>query len=166
MLQKAIANDTAADDDDVDDPPDSSDPISPLSNGNGARNSISSAVAVGIARSHSNQSITPPIMASDTDERLEALVKERDSLRVEVIELRKSLENIQEKHEEEVTGLQEQLEDSQAGKGHFETQYRNLLGRVNGIKASLGDRLKADAVCGAFQRHFMNLESIFIEGLV
>lgn len=144
-LTKTIANDTSTDDDDVDDVPDPSDPTSPLSNGNGARNSISSAVAVGIARSRSNQSITPPILASNTDERLEALVKERDSLRIEVIELRKSLENIQEKHEEEITGLQEQLEESQAGKEHFETQYRNLLGRVNGIKASLGDRLKADA---------------------
>lgn len=146
LLTKTIANDTSTDDDDdVDDLPDPSDPISPLSNGNGARNFISSAVAVGIARSRSNQSITPPILASNTDERLEALVKERDSLRIEVIELRKSLENIQEKHEEEITGLQGQLEDSQTGKEHFETQYRSLLGRVNGIKASLGDRLKADA---------------------
>lgn len=145
LLTKTITNDASTDDDDVDDLPDPSDPISPLSNGNGARNFISSAVAVGIARSRSNQSITPPILASNTDERLEALVKERDSLRIEVIELRKSLENIQEKHEEEITGLQEQLEESQAGKEHFETQYRNLLGRVNGIKASLGDRLKADA---------------------
>ena len=160
MFQKTIANDTSTDDDDVDDLPDPSDPISPLSNGNGARNFISSAVAVGIARSRSNQSITPPILASNTDERLEALVKERDSLRIEVIELRKSLENIQEKHEEDITGLQEQLEDSQTGKEHFETQYRSLLGRVNGIKASLGDRLKADAVCGVVQCHFMNLKLV------
>ena len=56
--------------------------------------------------------------------------------------------------------MQEQLEDSQTGKEHFETQYRSLLGRVNGIKASLGDRLKADAVCGAVQCHFMNLELV------
>lgn len=61
-------------------------------------------------------------------------------------ELRKSLENIKVKHDEEISGLQEQLEEANGGKEHFETQYRNLLGRVNTIKSSLGDRLKADGV--------------------
>lgn len=60
--------------------------------------------------------------------------------------MRKSLESIQGKHEEEISTLQGELEEANEGKEHFETQYRNLLGRVNTIKSSLGDRLKADAV--------------------
>lgn len=61
-------------------------------------------------------------------------------------ELRKSLESIQEKHEEEIGTLQGELEEANENKDHFETQYKSLLGRVNTIKTSLGDRLKADAV--------------------
>ncbi|KAJ9642339.1 hypothetical protein H2201_004730 [Coniosporium apollinis] len=83
--------------------------------------------------------------ASEYEERLDALAKERDSLRAEVTSLRKSLEDIQGKHEEQVSGLQEQLEESHSSKEHAESQYRNLLGKVNTIKAQLGERLKADA---------------------
>lgn len=73
-------------------------------------------------------------------------------------ELRKNLEGIQSKqdagaagesqssHEEEIRSLREELDEANEGKEHFETQYKNLLGRVNTIKTSLGDRLKADAV--------------------
>lgn len=60
-------------------------------------------------------------------------------------ELRKSLESIKEKHEEEISNLQSELEETNESKEHFESQYKNLLGRVNTIKTSLGDRLKADA---------------------
>lgn len=72
--------------------------------------------------------------------------------------MRKSLESIQSqhddqttggaqsKHEEEVQALKEELEEANEGKEHFETQYNNLLGRVNTIKTSLGNRMKADAV--------------------
>ncbi|MCJ1336827.1 hypothetical protein MMC09_002105 [Bachmanniomyces sp. S44760] len=83
--------------------------------------------------------------SSDTSARLEAMSKERSALRDEVIQLRKSLEDIQEKHEEEIGGLREQLDDTQGEKEHAETQYRNLLGKVNTIKSQLGERLKADA---------------------
>ena len=91
--------------------------------------------------------------------RLDAIAKERDALRQEVTELRKNLEGIQSKqdagaadesqssHEEEIRSLREELDEANEGKEHFETQYKNLLGRVNTIKTSLGDRLKADAVC-------------------
>jgi phage shock protein A len=81
-------------------------------------------------------------MSSDTSERFEALARERDNLRAEVIELRKSLELIREKHDEEVSAIQDQLEESQNGKEHAETQYRDLLGRVNTLKSQLGARLK------------------------
>jgi hypothetical protein len=77
-----------------------------------------------------------------------------------VTELRKSLENIQSSQdkndagdsesnqEAEIQNLREELEEANEAKEHFETQYKNLLGRVNTIKTSLGDRLKADAVRG------------------
>jgi hypothetical protein len=110
--------------------------------------SISSAVALGLSRSRSQQGLSPsPPPPSDTSARLDAIAKERDALRQEVTELRKSLESIQEKHEEEISTLQGDLEEANENKDHFETQYKNLLGRVNTIKTSLGDRLKADAVC-------------------
>ncbi|KAF1849676.1 uncharacterized protein K460DRAFT_1879 [Cucurbitaria berberidis CBS 394.84] len=100
-----------------------------------------------------------PPSPSDTSARLDAIAKERDALRQEVTGLRKSLENIQSKHEaaargddvsskyeEEIRTLRDELDEANEGKDHFETQYKNLLGRVNTIKTSLGDRLKADAV--------------------
>jgi chromosome segregation ATPase len=112
-----------------------------------------------LARSRSQQGISAsPPPPSDTSARLDAIAKERDALRQEVTELRKSLENVQNKqsaatsdesnlnHEEEIRNLREELDEANEGKEHFETQYKNLLGRVNTIKTSLGDRLKADAV--------------------
>ncbi|KAF1955630.1 hypothetical protein CC80DRAFT_88015 [Byssothecium circinans] len=135
----------SADRDDVDD----DQPLSPTAaqaNGNKSH-SISSAVALGLSRSRSQQGLSPsPPPPSDTSARLDAIAKERDALRQEVIELRKSLEGIQEKHESEISSLQGELEESNENRDHFETQYQNLLGRVNTIKTSLGDRLKADAV--------------------
>ncbi|KAF2424807.1 hypothetical protein EJ08DRAFT_723309 [Tothia fuscella] len=86
-----------------------------------------------------------PSSGADTSERLEALQQERDALRTEVSELRKSLEAIQNKHEREVTDLQDKLEESNSGKDNAENQYQELLGRVNTIKAQLGERLKSDA---------------------
>lgn len=87
----------------------------------------------------------------DVNERLDAAERERDSLRAEVTELRKSLEGIQSKHEEEVTSLREEKEEVEAAKEKADSQYQTLLGRVNTIRSQLGERLKADAVrttCG------------------
>lgn len=132
----------ATEPDDVDD----EQPLSPTLQANGSNlHSISSAVALGLARSRSQGALSPS-PPPDTSARLDALAQERDSLRQEVTELRKSLEDIQGKHEQEIGSLREELEEASEGKDHFETQYRNLLGRVNTIKSSLGDRLKADAV--------------------
>ena len=83
---------------------------------------------------------------NDTEARFDVLARERAALRDEVSQLRKSLEEIRGKHEEELGSIREQLEDTQSGKEHAETQYRNLLGKVNTIKSQLGERLKADAV--------------------
>ena len=85
-------------------------------------------------------------MATETDTRLQALVNERTALREEVAQVRKALQEIQEKHEDELGSMREQLADTQGEKEQAETQYRNLLGKVNTIRSQLGERLKADAV--------------------
>lgn len=163
-------------DPDADDVEDEETPLSPTSaQVNGTQHhSISSAVALGLSRSRSQQGLSPsstPPPPSDTAARLDAVAKERDALRQEVTELRKSLESIQSKHEgqasqdadakheAELQSLREELEEANEGKEHFETQYKNLLGRVNTIKTSLGDRLKADAArIEEFQTQVSDLE--------
>lgn len=91
------------------------------------------------ARSHQ------PPMDKDTTDRLDQLAKERDELREEVTQLRKSLETIQSKHEEEISGLKEQAADAAKSKEHAENQYRDLRGKVNTIKSQLGERMRQDA---------------------
>lgn len=86
----------------------------------------------------------PPIV--EPDPRFEALVRDRDSLREEVVEMRRTLEQIQSRHDEEMQTLQKKLQETQIEKHNAETQFRNLLGKVNTIKAQLGERLRADAV--------------------
>jgi chromosome segregation ATPase len=82
----------------------------------------------------------------DSGSRFEALVKDRDALRVQVTQLRESLEELQTKHQASLEFVQEELQETQTQKNHAEEQYQTLLGRVNTIKAQLGERLKADAV--------------------
>ena len=84
--------------------------------------------------------------AEATDARWEALTRERSALRDEVVQLRQSLEQLQGKHEGELQSVRAQLDDSREERDNAETQYRNLLGKVNTIKSQLGERLKADAV--------------------
>ena len=86
------------------------------------------------------------VLSADTEARFDALAKDRIALRDEVAQLRRSLEQIQGKHVEELGSVRAQLEETQGEKEHAEAQYRNLLGRVNTIKSQLGERLKADAV--------------------
>ncbi|KAM0715373.1 hypothetical protein Q7P37_008871 [Cladosporium fusiforme] len=81
----------------------------------------------------------------DATNRLNAMQQERDNLRAEVTQLRESLEKLQARHTEDVSGVQKELEKSQEEKEEAETQYRNLLGKVNTIRSQLGERLKADA---------------------
>ena len=89
---------------------------------------------------------TPP---SDTEARLEALARDRYALTEEVAELRRALEEIQNKHQEELGGVRDQLEEAQGEKEHAESKYQDLLGKVGTIRSQLGERLKADAVCQA-----------------
>ncbi|PHH84844.1 hypothetical protein CDD83_1287 [Cordyceps sp. RAO-2017] len=81
---------------------------------------------------------------SDPTAKLEAMGKEREALRAEVERLRKQLESIQESHQQDVSQLRTDLEESNTAKENAEEQYQNLLGRVEKIKASLSDRLKRD----------------------
>ena len=83
---------------------------------------------------------------SEMESRWEEMSKERQSLRAEVKSLREALEDIQEKHEKDLSALRAQLDEARGGKEHAEQQYRNLLGKLNTIKSQLGERLKADAV--------------------
>jgi predicted nucleic acid-binding Zn-ribbon protein len=93
-----------------------------------------------------NEAESPPSSSTGTDNKFDALVRDRDSLRAEVTEMRKSLEEIQLKHQEEMRALQRQLADSETKKEQAENQFQKLLERVNTIKSQLGERLKEDAV--------------------
>ena len=84
---------------------------------------------------------------SDPTKLLEIVVREREELRKEVVSLRHSLEELRDRHNKEVHAAQDQVRVSVDDKEQAETQYRNLLGKVNTIRSQLGERLKADAVC-------------------
>ena len=56
-------------------------------------------------------------------------MRDRDSLRAEVTELRKSLEQIQHKHQEDMDALQQKLSDSEDKKSQAETAFQKLLGK-------------------------------------
>ena len=86
------------------------------------------------------------LLEDDISARFGALVQDRDTLRTEVAQLRQSLEDLQSKHREELSDAQTQLQDTQAEKDEAHEQYQTLLGKVNTIKAQLGERLKSDAV--------------------
>ncbi|PKY00955.1 hypothetical protein P168DRAFT_330247 [Aspergillus campestris IBT 28561] len=80
-----------------------------------------------------------------SQEKFDALVRDRDSLRAEVTDMRKSLEEIQSKHRADMEALQHKLDDTESKKEQAETQFQKLLERVNVIKSQLGERLKEDA---------------------
>lgn len=51
---------------------------------------------------------------------------------------------IKDQHKEEVSAIRAELDECESAKEQAETQYQSLLGRINTIKSSLGERLKAD----------------------
>jgi len=122
----------------------------PFRNGADNDNAPDASLTATQSTTHVVEDATPmpahtPQEDSDTIARLDAMAKERDSLQAEVAELRKSLEDIQGKHQEELSGVREEVDEVQAGKERAEEQYRTLLGKVNTIRSQLGERLKADA---------------------
>lgn len=96
----------------------------------------------------SGTDIQPDTTSDGTEpkDRFDALVRDRDSLRAEVADMRKSLEEIRSKHTADMEALQDKLEDAENKKEQAETQFQMLLERVNTIKSQLGERLKEDAV--------------------
>ncbi|KAI9901340.1 hypothetical protein N3K66_003157 [Trichothecium roseum] len=81
---------------------------------------------------------------SETTAKLEAMSKERDTLKTEVEKLRKELESIRGGETNDVEELKAELEESNAAKERAEEQYQTLLGRVEKIRETLGERLKRD----------------------
>lgn len=96
-----------------------------------------------------------PEVDNGSTHKLDELVRERDSLRVEVTEMRKSLEEMQLKHQEDLESLRSSLKESETKKEHAENQFQKLLERVNTIKSQLGERLKEDAVRFSLWRDFL-----------
>lgn len=91
-----------------------------------------------------NDSSTTSLPESNVDYR--ALTEERDALREEIAQVRRTLIATQKEHEQEVDSMREQLAASRSEKEQAEAQYRGLLGKVSTIRSQLGERLKADAV--------------------
>jgi hypothetical protein len=56
------------------------------------------------------------------------------------------LETLRGKHEDDISKLREQLEETQGEKEYADEQYQNLLGKVSTIRATIGKRLEAEAV--------------------
>lgn len=106
--------------------------------------------------------ISNTLAPTESGPSFDALVRDRDSLRMEVIELRKSLEEIQSKNDDEREKLQESLKSVRAEKENAEHRFRELLGKVNTIKSQLGERLKADAVCFVLNVSYLRIVHILI----
>lgn len=96
-------------------------------------------------RSETRNKIPNGLESNDAAARFDALVKDRDALRLEVTQLRQSIEELQSKHSSEIEAVQSELADTQDAKDTAEEQYQSLLGKVNTIRSQLGERLKADA---------------------
>ena len=111
------------------------------------RSPTSSRTQQSLTENNHEDKVGPTASEDDTEARLEALARDRATLKDELVQLKKFLDDIREKHEQEMSSVRRQLEDTRSEKEHAETQYRNLLGKVNTIKSQLGERLKADAVC-------------------
>ncbi|CRL19933.1 GRIP [Penicillium camemberti] len=102
-------------------------------------------VATGDAPPGTDIQSDPASDGTEPKDRFDALVRDRDSLRAEVADMRKSLEEIQSKHTADMEALQQKLDDAESKKEQAETQFQMLLERVNTIKSQLGERLKEDA---------------------
>lgn len=72
-------------------------------------------------------------------------MKERDNLLSAVSELRKSLEDIQAKHKQDITELETKLGAVEEEKEEANSKYDDLRERVTVIRATLGERLKSNA---------------------
>ena len=80
------------------------------------------------------------------DSNSDEMLKQIESLRNEVSQLQNELTSTGDVHEQEVVDLRNELQHTKEQKENAESQYQNLLGKVNTIRSQLGERLKADAV--------------------
>ncbi|KAI5285713.1 hypothetical protein KEM54_000354 [Ascosphaera aggregata] len=110
-----------------------------------ATNTEDDTITNAAAENDAPATIPPSTTSAESGPSFDALVRDRDSLRAEVTELRKSLEAIQAKTNDEREELQRTLEVVRGEKETAEHRFRDLLGKVNTIKSQLGERLKADA---------------------
>ncbi|KAK0674457.1 hypothetical protein QBC41DRAFT_308728 [Cercophora samala] len=86
---------------------------------------------------------TTPPQPPSIDTQLETTMSsspDNSALQAEVEKLRQQLED----QSTEIAQLKSDLEESESAKDHAETQYQTLLGRVEKIKETLGERLKRD----------------------
>lgn len=107
--------------------------------------SLSEEPLVGLGTVSEKKPELPTSDSFESKDLFDALVRDRDSLRAEVVDLRRSLEEIQSKHRADMESLQEKLGDTESKKEHAELQFQKLLERVNTIKSQLGERLREDA---------------------
>ena len=91
-----------------------------------------------------DDSLTAPNQQADVEHR--AIIEERDGLREEVAQVRRTLDYIRAGQEGELDVIREELSTTRSEKEQAEAQYRGLLGKVSTIRSQLGERLKADAV--------------------
>ena len=98
------------------------------------------------AQVNGTETSQPKPLQQASEDHLAVIAQEREDLRQEVIQLRQSLEDLRDRYQSEAEAAKNQLQESRGEKEQAETQYRNLLGKVNTIRSQLGERLKADAV--------------------
>jgi predicted nuclease with TOPRIM domain len=96
--------------------------------------------------SKDNGAVKEPDQGTGLADKLEALARERDNLRQEVSELRKALEDIQGKHDQEIKNLQVKLETAEESRDEADQRHSDLRVRVKEITATLGERLKSNTV--------------------
>ena len=116
---------------------------------------------------------------SDTIARLDAMAKERDSLQAEVAELRKSLQDIQGKHEEELSGVRKEVDGVHAGKqerdslqaevaelrqslhniqGKHEEELSGLRKEVDGVEAGKEERDSLEAEAAELRKSLQDMQ--------
>lgn len=90
--------------------------------------------------------VAPISDTSDPSSRFDALVKDRDNLREEVTKLRKSLEELQSRHDGEEGTAQEDLQEARNEKEEWENRYNELKDGLDAMRSRLAERFKAKTV--------------------
>lgn len=98
-------------------------------------NALEEATPQSIQPTQAPQPARPSQEDNDTIARLDAMAQERDSLQAEVAELRKSLQDIQSKHEEELSSVRKEVDKGQTGAKERES----LQAEVAELRKSLQD---------------------------